>query len=117
MKENLKVIYQLWVLPHCRRKSWGLLRKRAAQSPASQPAMLRRRADSLHLHRVAMACAESLRPGARAMPTLSHTHSYFISKTQGSVLSTRSDMTKTSAKWAFLAQIAFAATDTRHPSG
>src|SRR5258708_8479803 len=40
---------------------------------------LRRRADSLHLHRVAMACAESLRPGARAMPTLSHTHSYFIS--------------------------------------
>ena len=67
MKENLKVIYQLWVLPHCRRKSWGLLRKRAAQSPASQPAMLRRRADSLHLHRVAMACAESLRPGARGV--------------------------------------------------
>ena len=73
MKENLKVIYQLWVLPHCRRKSWGLLRKRAAQSPASQPAMLRRRADSLHLHRVAMESAESLRPGARGVADTFHT--------------------------------------------
>jgi hypothetical protein len=52
-----------------------------------------------------------------AMPTPSHTDSYFISKTQESVLSKRSDMTKTDAKWAFLAQIAFAGTHTRHPSG
>src|SRR5215813_970337 len=35
-----------------------------AQSPASQLAALRRRADSFDLDRVAMASAESLRPGA-----------------------------------------------------
>jgi hypothetical protein len=44
-------------------------------------------------------------------------HSYFISKTQESVLSKRPDMTETSAKWAFPAQIAIAGTDTRHPTG
>jgi hypothetical protein len=65
-----------------------------------------------------MASAESLRPGV--VDTFSYpraSHSYFISKTQESVLSKRPDKTKTSAKWAFLVQIAFAGTDTPHPTG
>src|SRR5262245_20185398 len=86
------------------------------QSPASQPAMPAQKSPFASL---APGChgAELLKPGAQASPTLSHTHSYFISKTQESVLSKRSDMTKTSVKWAFPAQIAFTGTDIRHPSG
>ncbi len=44
-------------------------------------------------------------------------HSYFVSKTQESVLSKPSGIAKNSAKWGLLAHTALAGTDTRHPSG
>src|SRR5262249_13870932 len=92
------------------------------QSPASQLSCQRRESRFASLapsrhgeHRVDEAGC------AGAPPTPAHTppasHSYFISKTQESVSPKRSDMTKTSAKWAFFATIAFTGTDTRHPSG
>jgi hypothetical protein len=87
------------------------------QSPALQSAMLRRRADSFGFDRVALASAASLRPGGRVMPILSHTHSYFISKTQESVLSKRSDIRKLASNGHFLHNSHFAGTSTRHPSG
>jgi hypothetical protein len=104
-------------------KSWcGLTAKagRPNRQNRSLPCQ-RRRIDSLHLHRVAIASAESLRPGARGvadtffyptrLPLILHLQDSRIR------LSKRPDMAKTGAKWAFLAQIVFAGIDTRHPSG
>jgi hypothetical protein len=122
MKANLKVILSVVGLAALQTEVLGLTAKAGHPNRQRRSLLfLRGRTDSRHLHRVAMASAEPLRPGTRGVAdTFSYppaSHSYFISKTQESVLSKRPDITKTSAKWAFLAQIAFAGTDTRHPSG